>query len=425
MPAREAAGRPLRVLRLTAFFHHPNVRSWPAQFDPVGGQQIQCLTQSMWLAQQGIDQTVLTFGFPGLPDEYEVVPGLRVRRARFPMPQWRSSTTGVVGLTRNWRWATQRICRSMRRLDAWVPDLVHVHADGQVDALALVPWIKRLFRVPLVLTVHCSRLTHYKPMSWLDSTLHQRAKEAELEAVHVADCVLCLNAATRDVLCASARPAPGRIEVLPDVIDTAALNAASAESLAAPVEQFASGPGPTIAFVGRLAHEKGWRTLLSALVSKRGSHWKVLFIGDGPQRAHLERRVADLGLQQRVFVTGFVPHSEVARMVRASAVVVMPSVHEELGGAALEAFTLRVPVVAYAVGGLKNTVGAVDERLLVPPGDLSALTDAVNTVLGRPQWLDDALERGAALVSRQYGLSTLMPRLLKKYSELRSAAGSP
>lgn len=92
----------MRVLRLTPFFHHDYVDHWPAEFDPVGSMQVQILALSRSLARAGVDQLVLTLGFPGLPPTKEIEPGLTVRIARMSLPQIRSEIAGLVGLGPAW-----------------------------------------------------------------------------------------------------------------------------------------------------------------------------------------------------------------------------------------------------------------------------------------------------------------------------------
>src|SRR5215213_3982987 len=275
-------GRRPRLLRLTPFFHHGNVDAWPARYDPIGGQQTQCLAQSLWLADRGIDQIVLTLGFPGVPSDYSLRPGLQIRRACFPMPEWRSRTTGLVGLTANWYWATRASCRRIYGAGGWRPDLVHVHGDGQVEALRLVPWVRRLFGCPVVLTIHCSRLANYKPMSWIDGLRHSRVQAAERRAVAATDAVICLNLDTQRTV-ETEVPTAANTHVLPDIIDIDAFRRAAASDAARSAQvQFARPDGrKLVTFVGRIAHEKGWSDLVRLMSDVRTRDCSALFVGDG------------------------------------------------------------------------------------------------------------------------------------------------
>nr|P24621.2 RecName: Full=Uncharacterized protein in grm 3'region [Micromonospora rosea] len=70
--------------------------------------QVQILALSRSLARAGVDQLVLTLGFPGLPPTKQIEPGLTVRIARMSLPQIRSEITGLVGLGQAWLIGTIR-----------------------------------------------------------------------------------------------------------------------------------------------------------------------------------------------------------------------------------------------------------------------------------------------------------------------------
>lgn len=120
----------MRVLRLTPFFHHPDVKSWPAEYDSVGGMQIQIWRQAMWLAERGVQQHVMTIGFPGLPHQRNLHTNLCVERTYLRLPELRSELTGLKGLTQSWALATLLAIRQKMRQEPF--DLIHLHLDGQI-----------------------------------------------------------------------------------------------------------------------------------------------------------------------------------------------------------------------------------------------------------------------------------------------------
>ncbi|GLW05859.1 hypothetical protein Misp01_09890 [Microtetraspora sp. NBRC 13810] len=368
----------MRVLRLTPFFHHEGVDNWPAKFDPVGGMQIQILSLSRRLAQAGVDQLVLTLGFPGLPRTRRIEPNLTVRIARAPLPQVRSEITGLVGLGQAWLAATLAECVRMRR-KGWRPDLIHVHADGQIWPLIAGRAAARLLGAPYVLTLHCSRLAVYQPMSLVDRLAHRVVTAAERRALRDAATVTTLTSRTATVVSAETGLPQDGILVVPDGVDLEPADEDASSQFAA--RYGLTGRRPLIGYIGRVAHEKGWYDLLPLAKQLSDLDPHFLVVGDGPQRERMERELTKAGYRDRFTITGFLPHHVVPAALGLIDVLVMPSVHEELGGSAVESILAGTPVAAYAVGGLKSTIGAVTPDLLAEPGNVAQLADIVRGVL--------------------------------------------
>jgi glycosyltransferase involved in cell wall biosynthesis len=140
--------------------------------------------------------------------------------------------------------------------------------------------------------------------------------------------------------------------------------------------------------VGHLSEVKGYPVFLEAAARLAPRLGDVAFVALGGEtttpgyRAVLEARAAALGVAARVHFLGW--RSDVARVMGAADVVVLPSLAEGLPLAVLEAMACGRPVVASAVGGVPEAV--VDGRtgLLVPPGDAGALAEAIQRVLEDP-----------------------------------------
>ncbi|MEM5331730.1 glycosyltransferase [Paraburkholderia sp. JHI2823] len=315
----------MRVLKLTPFFHHPDVESWPMAFDSVGGMQVQTWRQAVCLAEAGIHQHVMTIGFPGLPKLRQLHPLLWVERMMIPMPRIRSEFSGLVGLTQSWAAATlYALLQRARRQDF---DVVHVHLDGQISALLVACVAPRLLRRPLILTVHCSRLAVYTPSSWLDIFQHRLARRLERRAVSLAFAVMALTQRTAVVLAQDAQ----RVEIVPDMVDTTQFAPPPVEAVTAFRERHGLR-GRTVGFVGRIAKEKGWPHLIPLALALRENGCELLIVGDGTQRDRLLDAVDKAGLLDWVTVTGFIPNHEVPVAMAACHLIVMPSLYEEFGG---------------------------------------------------------------------------------------------
>jgi 2-deoxystreptamine N-acetyl-D-glucosaminyltransferase / 2-deoxystreptamine glucosyltransferase len=414
----------MKVLKLTPFFHHPDVSSWPAAYDSVGGMQVQTWRQAMWLAEAGVHQHVMTIGFPGLPKLRALHPNLWVERAVVPMPRIRSEFSGLIGLTQSWAAAT--LWALLRRAPRPDCDLVHAHFDGQIPAL-LVAWLApMLLRRPLVITVHCSRLAVYTPHSTLDMLQHRLARWMERRAIARAKVVMALTQRTAATL---SNETP-HVVVMPDVVDTEQFARPDADTVAA----FRARHGlqrRTVGFVGRIAKEKGWSHLIPLAQSLREDGVHLLIVGDGTQRDRLHEAIDKAGLQDWVTVTGFIPNHAVPVALAACELIVMPSLYEEFGGASIEALAIGTPVVAFAVGGLKEILGGITPGLLVPPGDTQELIRRVRQVLAGTHADDTRPERLRAHVRERYAPDAVHGQTMEVYTSacghppLRTPAGSP
>ena len=138
--------------------------------------------------------------------------------------------------------------------------------------------------------------------------------------------------------------------------------------------------------VGRLVRQKGFDVLIEALAIARpdlGKEWELLVLGEGPQRATLERLIRARGLGERVLLPGAV-RNPYPSLVKAD-VFVHPARWEPFGVALLEALALGVAVVTTdAPGGNREILADGAHGVLVPPEDPDALASAILTLARDP-----------------------------------------
>lgn len=163
--------------------------------------------------------------------------------------------------------------------------------------------------------------------------------------------------------------------------------------------------GPFVLFVGRLASNKGLLPLLDAFRSfaAREASARLVIVGeDGGMRPAVERRVAELGLESKVRLTGYLADERMlASAFREARVFVLPSEYEAFGLVLLEALAQGTPVIASRVGGIPEFVEDGKAGRLVTPNDPAALADALGLL-----WADEALRTRLGA----YGRDTTVPR---------------
>jgi colanic acid/amylovoran biosynthesis glycosyltransferase len=162
--------------------------------------------------------------------------------------------------------------------------------------------------------------------------------------------------------------------------------------------------------LGRLVPKKGFPVLLRAcrLLSAHGFDFHLTLAGDGPDRRKIRQFIQRQGLGDRVSLPGAVPHREVARLMAAADLLVMPSLiapsgdRDGIPNVILEAMLWEVPVVGSAVAGIPEVIKDGDTGWLTEPGDPDALARAVAAALTDPGEARRRAEQGRALVAREF-----------------------
>lgn len=138
-----------------------------------------------------------------------------------------------------------------------------------------------------------------------------------------------------------------------------------------------SSPAFTIGWVGRVSREKGLDVLIDALPALKDIPFQLVVIGDGIDRPHLQRKVAELGLAECVRWAGEL--RDAASLMPALDVMVISSRTEGTPITLFEAMYAGIPVVSTSVGGIPDVVSDA-EAVLVPTSDPSALATAIRNV---------------------------------------------
>ena len=171
-------------------------------------------------------------------------------------------------------------------------------------------------------------------------------------------------------------------------------------------------------FVGRLVYQKGLDVLLEALAGLTNAEWKLRLVGDGPQRAWLEKRAQELGLRARIELGGWLGRGELPAAYGAANLFVYPSRHEGMPNALLEAMASGLPAVATRIAGNEELVVEGETGRLVAVEQAEELRAALADLLE-----DEALRQrmgaaGRRRVEREYGWG----RVAEGYLALLEAA---
>jgi glycosyltransferase involved in cell wall biosynthesis len=166
-----------------------------------------------------------------------------------------------------------------------------------------------------------------------------------------------------------------------------------------PSPAFDDGGSVRFLFLNSLQRRKGLHLLLAALAAlpEHVREWTLDVVGDGSERAAVERQVGELGLVERVRFHGRRPHDEVAADYARAHVVICPTQGDYRSLAGFEAVNARRPVVlSTRDGATEEIIASGAAAVAVDPVDPRALAEALATFLRDDAHLAEQLEIAAA-----------------------------
>ena len=278
------------------------------------------------------------------------------------------------------------------------PHIVHLHTSR---AHAMSPWLRRF----ATRTVVTRRMDYALRRGLWTDLLYNRS---------VAAVVAISEEVRRRLLDAGVRGE--RVVVIRSGVEPATGLPGPAGRAAART-RFGADSEFVVGIVAALEWRKGHDVLLRALAVLDGSPpWRCLVCGGGSQQRALHRLAADLGIADRVRFLG--PQPQVADVLAALDVFVLPSRHEGLGVAVLEAMAMSLPVVASAVGGIPEAVIPGETGLLVPPDDPAALAAALGALRRDVERAERMGHAGRARVLAEFSMEGMAVRYERLYEDV-------
>jgi glycosyltransferase involved in cell wall biosynthesis len=203
-----------------------------------------------------------------------------------------------------------------------------------------------------------------------------------------------------------------RCHVIPYGIDTGQFQYCSPGSVARLRQQYGDR---VVLAVGRLVYYKGFEYLIRAMKDVRG---KLVLVGDGPLRGHLENLASQLGVTEKVVFAGEIHNANVVPYYHATDIFALPSVarSEAFGIVQIEAMAAGLPVVNTSLDSGVPFVSVHKETgLTVPPADVPALADALNRLLDDVDLRKSLGQAGRLRAQQEFNSKTMASRTLRLY----------
>jgi glycosyltransferase involved in cell wall biosynthesis len=180
-----------------------------------------------------------------------------------------------------------------------------------------------------------------------------------------------------------------------------------------------------IGWVGRMTAIKNVPDVLAAFAElrERGVEATLCLVGDGPERASVEQRAHELGIEDHVVFAGY--EHELGAYYELFDVLVLTSANEGTPVVAIEALAKGTPVVATAVGGVGDVVSDGVDGVLVTVGDVVAIATALERLAHDPELGRRMGAVGAKRAGDRYRVERLVDDIDALYRELLTDAGLP
>src|SRR5262249_31867554 len=153
----------------------------------------------------------------------------------------------------------------------------------------------------------------------------------------------------------------------------------------------------------------------AAIVARSHPNVRFLIVGEGELRPRLEQQAAALGIAHPVIFTG--ERTDVARLLAALDVFVIPSLYEACQYSLLEAMAMGKAVVATPAGVAPDVVIDRETGLLVPLADSAAMASGVRELLDQPVLAASLGRRARELMARQFSVEAMLDNIAHVYDE--------
>jgi glycosyltransferase involved in cell wall biosynthesis len=246
---------------------------------------------------------------------------------------------------------------------------------------------QKAFTVSAVASVMARRplIWHLRDILNADHFSRMNVKAAVTLANRCASRVLANSEATAAAFVV-AGGSPDRVRAVPYGIDAAPFLEVSDADAAAARVALGVGDAPLIGLFGRLAEWKGQHIAIDAAAALPDVHLLLVggaMFGEDAYAESLRSRAVGLGVADRVHFAGY--RDDVPILMRASDIILHTSIAAEpFGRVILEGMLAGRPVIATGAGGAREIVEDGVTGILVPPGDPSALAEAVHRLLAAP-----------------------------------------
>lgn len=290
-------------------------------------------------------------------------------------------------------------------------DVIHAH-----DWLTVycAKSIKEIYNIPIVSTIHATEAGRnsgiHSPMQrYINDTewlLTYESSEVIVNSMYMKNEVERLFGLPND-----------KITVIPNGIDLTKFD--NIQVTPEFRQKYAKDNEKIILAIGRLVFEKGIQHLLYAMpkILSKYNDCKLLIVGKGPMENELRAISKNLGIENKVYFTGYVNGNDVQRMYKISNIAVFPSTYEPFGIVALEGMLSNTPVVTSDIGGLDEIVSHKVNGLKSYSGNSNSIADSVLELLYNEELTKSVTKNALKDVKQKYNWDVIANSTFNTYKK--------
>ena len=352
-----------------------------------GGQEIRVLTEARGVAKRGHEVAIAA---PAESRIFQEAPSYGVEAIELPIA--RKNLAGA---------------RAVKRLLEKRPfDLVNTHSS--TDSWLVTAGCAWLGRMPAI--VRTRHISSPVPRNFASRWLYAKA-----------DRIVTTGEKLRLQVIEEVGADPARTVSIPTGIDLARFR--PGDKAAARARVGLPGDATIVGIVATLRSWKGHLHLLDAVAGLGRAELHLVIVGDGPMRAALEQRAANLGLPRVVFAGN---QRDVAPWMQAFDLFCLPSyANEGVPQALMQAMACGLAVITTPVGSIEELVHNGRTGMIVPPQDPATLAQAIGVLLDNPARRRALGEAAAAEAVLRMGEDAMVDAMLRVFSEALASASPP
>lgn len=275
-------------------------------------------------------------------------------------------------------------------------DVIHAH-DWLVANAAKT--LKNAYGIPVVATIHA---TEAGRNSGIHNDTQRYINDTEWMLTYEASEVIVNSNYMKNELQRLFGLPYEKINVIPNGVNLS--NFAGVERDYNFRRQYAMDNEKIILYVGRLVYEKGVQHLIAAMPKILSNYHdaKLIISGRGGMMDELRQEASNLGLNNKIYFTGYLDSKQVQKMYKCADVAVFPSTYEPFGIVALESMLAGVPTVVSDVGGLDEIITHGVDGMKAYAGNANSIADSVTALLYDHQLASNVSKKARQKVKEQF-----------------------